>query len=207
MAKYTTTIYRLKLNNFDFGLQEYPIFDEDYRDVLNKKILDHYLMEEIGFETAAAFKHFLNARMNEIMPKYNIMYQAQMSLQDKWNANVDITKTRDRTEDNTANRSNTITSSGNSRALTQDTPQGSIKTTKKIDDANYATQLNMSESEASDITNEQGNGQTTEHFVETVLGNNGRKYAIELYSELARGIINIDQLIINDLATLFMGVY
>ena len=38
MAKYTTTIRNLMDNNFDFGLYDYPIFDPEYRTVLNNKI-------------------------------------------------------------------------------------------------------------------------------------------------------------------------
>ena len=40
MSKYTTTIYYLKNNGFDFELNNYPIFDEEYRPILNNLILD-----------------------------------------------------------------------------------------------------------------------------------------------------------------------
>lgn len=52
MATYTTELRRLIENGFDLGLDDYPIFDEEYRAVLNKKIIDHYYFCEIGFETA-----------------------------------------------------------------------------------------------------------------------------------------------------------
>lgn len=55
---------------------EYPIFDEAYRPTLETMILKHYYMWEIGAETAGLFKLWLNERMNEIMPKYNLMYSA-----------------------------------------------------------------------------------------------------------------------------------
>ena len=35
MAKYTVTILTLQKNNFNFGLQNYPIFDEAYRECDN----------------------------------------------------------------------------------------------------------------------------------------------------------------------------
>lgn len=54
----------------------YPIFDENYRATLETMILKHYYMWEIGAETAGLFKLWLNERMNEIMPKYNLMYSA-----------------------------------------------------------------------------------------------------------------------------------
>lgn len=55
---------------------DYPIFDETYRATLETMILKHYYMWEIGAETVGLFKLWLNERMNEIMPKYNLMYSA-----------------------------------------------------------------------------------------------------------------------------------
>ena len=40
MAVYTTELRRLIENGYDLGLDDYPIFDEEYRAVLNKKIID-----------------------------------------------------------------------------------------------------------------------------------------------------------------------
>lgn len=57
---------------------DYPIFDEEYREVLNTKILKHYYMREIGQETVATWQLFLNNRMNEIMPYYNKLYKSEL---------------------------------------------------------------------------------------------------------------------------------
>lgn len=62
------------------GLDRYPIFDEEYRHGLNDKIIEHFYFREIGFETAAQFAFYLRRTMNEIMPKYNKMYQAQLTI-------------------------------------------------------------------------------------------------------------------------------
>ena len=70
----------LQKNNFDFQMTSYPIFDEAYRNTLNKNILNYYYESEIGFETAPLFRKILNDRLTLIMPKYNMMYQAQASL-------------------------------------------------------------------------------------------------------------------------------
>lgn len=56
--------------------EQYPIFDENHRSVLNSKILRHYYFYEIGFETVGLFKEFLNAKMLEIMPYYNRLYNS-----------------------------------------------------------------------------------------------------------------------------------
>ena len=64
---------RDKIFDFDF-----PIFDESYRVPLENKILKHYYTREIGFETVGLWKHFLNTRMNEIMPYYNKLYTSEL---------------------------------------------------------------------------------------------------------------------------------
>ena len=60
-----------KIFNFDF-----PIFDENYRRTLCIKILKHFYTREIGEETVGLWKLRLDAKMNEIMPYYNKLYEA-----------------------------------------------------------------------------------------------------------------------------------
>lgn len=62
-----------KVFNFDF-----PIFDEKYRVVLEKKILKHFYTREIGEETVGLWKLRLDTRMNEIMPYYNKLYVSEL---------------------------------------------------------------------------------------------------------------------------------
>ena len=60
---------------FDF---DFPIFDENYKPILCKKILLHYYTREIGFETVGLWQLKLKSRMIEIMPKFNALYKALM---------------------------------------------------------------------------------------------------------------------------------
>lgn len=53
-----------------------PFYKEEYRNVLFTKILKHYYMREIGAETYGQFKFFLNRKLHEIMPYYNLMYKS-----------------------------------------------------------------------------------------------------------------------------------
>ena len=78
MSQYTTELRYLIKQGYNFELNEYPIFDESYRDVLNKKILDHYYYKEIGFETPQRFKHYLKTTLNEVMPYYNKLYLSEL---------------------------------------------------------------------------------------------------------------------------------
>lgn len=56
----------------------YPIFDENYREVLETKIIKHFYLREIGTETVGVFKFLLNRKMNEIMPLYNQYYESAL---------------------------------------------------------------------------------------------------------------------------------
>lgn len=60
---------------FDF---DFPIYDENYRLILEKNILRHYYTREIGEETYGLWKLRLNARLNEIMPYYNQLYESAL---------------------------------------------------------------------------------------------------------------------------------
>lgn len=78
MARYTIELGELIQRKYDLGLDDYPIFDENYRSTLNTKLLEHYFFYEIGQETPDRFRFMLNRTMREIMPRYNEMYQIQM---------------------------------------------------------------------------------------------------------------------------------
>ena len=202
MAKYTITIGTLIKNNFDFGLDSYPIFDSNYRETLNTKILNHFYNNEIGFETPELFKFYLNNKMNEIMPYYNTLYNNLKIYDDNLMSNVNLKETLTReTKNNITSESNSNT---DTRNLYQDTPQGSLKETD-IDNLKYATNLTLNDSKINDKSESTGDG--TENYVKTIIGNNGNKYTYELLNQLKNAILNIDMMIINDLNELFMGVF
>lgn len=202
MAKYTITIGTLIKNNFNFGLDTYPIFDNNYRQTLNQKILNHYYNNEIGFETPELFKFYLNNKLNEIMPYYNTLYENLKLYDNNLMSNVNLKEVLNRqTANNVSSQSN---SSTDTRNLYQDTPQGSLKETD-IDNLKYATNLTLNDSKINDNATSQGDG--TENYIKTIVGNNGSKYTYELLNELKNGILNIDMMIIDDLNELFMGVF
>lgn len=60
---------------FDF---DFPIFDENYREVICTKILRHYYTREIGFETVGLWKLKLQTKLCEIMPYYNQLYESEL---------------------------------------------------------------------------------------------------------------------------------
>lgn len=216
MAKYTITIKSLLDNKFDFKMTSYPIFDETYRDTLNNNILKHYYENEIGFETAALFRFYLNQTLNEIMPKYNVLYEVQKKIieKDLLLNNINITENLKRTNNtemsSNSNSNSTNNGSNDSKNLFLDTPQGQIYK-GSIDDANYATNVtfdkNTTSNTISDNSNASGNTNNTENYIKSIIGNSGNKFNIELLNDIKNNIMNIDLMIINELNDLFMQIF
>ena len=137
VSKYTTELRYLIENNFDIGLKDYPIFDENYRESLNQKIINHYYFREIGMETAELFKRYLNNTMREIMPYYNQLYKSEL-LEFNPFYNVDKTVTADKNNNSvsdfvgnisgkntqTADTENTQTNNGKQQTTTAATSTG-----------------------------------------------------------------------------------
>ena len=216
MAKYTITIKSLLNNKFDFKMTSYPIFDETYRNTLNNNILKHYYENEIGFETAALFRFYLNQTLNEIMPKYNVLYEVQKKIieKDLLLNNINITENLKRTNNtemsSNSNSNSTNNGTNDSKNLFLDTPQGQIYK-GSIDDANYATNVtfdkNTTSNTISDNSNASGNTNNTENYIKSIIGNSGNKFNIELLNEIKNNIMNIDLMIINELNDLFMQIF
>ena len=194
MSKYTISIKNLMKNHFDFGLQDYPIFDENYRETLNNNILYYYFEDEIGLETPELFKIYLNRTMNRIMPYYNNLYKAELSMIDGIFNNVNYKEISNR------NLHSNTKSNTKGKGLYQDTPQGQISMTE-FEDQHYATNLTLNNN--SDDTT----GNSTDDYIRTITGNNGNRYPAELLADIRKNLVNIDDLIINELSDLFMSIY
>ena len=204
MAKYTITIKSLIDNNFDFKMESYPIFDENYRNTLNQNILYHYYENEIGFETASLFRFYLNQKLNEIMPYYNELYKVQKKIIDENLLLNNVNLTERLVGSNSTQTSSTSQSSNNGKNLFQDTPQGEISNTE-IDDQKWATNLTLNNNSINDTSNATGSG--TNEYLKTIIGNNGGKFNIDILNDIKNNLMNIDLMIINELNDLFMGIF
>lgn len=97
---------------FDFS---YPIYDKDYKSVLETKIIKHFYTREIGAETYGRWKLFLDVKMNLIMPYYNKLYQSELL---EFNPLYNVDLTTDHQKDNGGNgesQQNTTTSTSTDR--------------------------------------------------------------------------------------------
>ena len=223
MANFTIELRTLLQTDFQIALDTYPIWDEAYRAVLNKKIIDHYYFCEIGLETPDMWNHYLAARMNEIMPYYNKVYAAQNKIIDPiTNYKLDETQQRNQTGntqgDTTSTDSNRTTlTKGNviTKAARSDTPQGNLDI-MSLEAGGYASEVNITDQQfpGDDINQLDGSGQTqtqqqmtnTEDFARHLTGYQNVSPG-KLLSEYIDSIQRIDGMIIKDLGTLFMQVY
>lgn len=197
---------------------------------LAEKIVDHYFMREIGFETPALFKHYAKVTMQEIMGRYlPIIYTNAIEYDPL--VNVDFTETFERqingnavgnvsnesSGEGTSNSSSDNTASG--LGVNSDTPQGQINK-QAILGGSYASQTNADETEShiedetnttTSSTSTTDSSSQTESLESSTLhkkGNDGSLTTVQNLIKQFRGIIDsTDEKIINELNSLFMGIY
>ena len=193
------------------GLDKYPIYNEEYRNVLNDKIINHFYFREIGFETAAQFAWYMKRTMNEIMPKYNRLYEVletefRHPLAD-WYRHRDVN-----IEGETSNETETsgeTSAETHSRNVFQDTPMSLLSNegSPSIENLDYATNVTYDDSNSSGTSsgNSTSNGTSTTDRVEDEFGRN--KSLAWLIDEFRQKFVDIDLLVIDDLETLFIGLW
>jgi len=217
-----------KVFNFNF-----PIFDENYRQVLCRKILKHYYTREIAHETVGRWKLALNAKLNEIMPYYNQLYKSELL---EFNPFYDVDLTRSREGSGTSNRTsnNTETNSDTSKNVSSgsgtsntdtlnrfsDTPQNSMDTQGIADSVPLTTVTKVNEDNTT--TNEStdtltrnysktGSGteniNNTDKYIETVKGKQGTENYSSLLKKFRETFLNIDMMIIEDCSDCFFTLW
>lgn len=217
-----------KVFNFDF-----PIFDENYRQVLCRKILKHYYTREIAHETVGRWKLAMNAKLNEIMPYYNQLYKSELL---EFNPFYDVELTRSREGSGTSNKTsnNTETNSGTTKNVSSssgtsntdtlnrfsDTPQNSMDTQGIADSVPLTTvtkvnEDNITTNESTDTLtrndSKTGNGteniNNTDKYIETVKGKQGTENYSSLLKKFRETFLNIDMMIIEDCSDCFFTLW
>lgn len=176
------------------------------KDKLAKKIVDHYYMREIGFETIGLFIHEAKDEMNELMEEYLPLIYSSAIQYDPL-VNVDFTETFTRTE-NLGNQSgSSSTSSGTSLGINSETPQGQISKSDILD-GRYATNTNATENSIDNTTNTNSSTNSLENYTKKMKGNSGVSATAQKMIEQYRDNIRaIDREIIKKLSILFMNIY
>ena len=172
------------------------------KEKLARKIVDHYYVREIGLETVGLFKLKAKVAMQEIMEeKLPLIYSAAI----KYDPLVNVDYTEDYDAASSDNRTGKSKGTSSGLNVNSDTPQGQISKTSILN-GSYASSTGASEAESSneDISSSNGSQSYTKH----VKGNSGvSATAQKMVQQYRENIIMIDRDIINDLASLFMGIY
>lgn len=180
------------------------------KDRLATKIVDHYFMREIGFETPTLFEHYAKVTMQEIMERYLPKIYSNFLEYDPL-SNVDFTETYTREIAGSSEGKSNSTSQNNASGLNinNDTPQTRI-TKQDLETGAYASQVNQSDTSSNieDETNAESYSNTIEKFTRHEEGDNGVIITNQrLVKEFREIIVAIDEEIINELGKLFMAIY
>lgn len=172
------------------------------KDRLATKIVDHYYMREIGYETVGLFKHYAKVYMQEIMERYlPLIYSNSIEYNPLVNVDYEESFVRNITGSGESESSN----SASGLSVNSDTPQGQISKSSILG-GQYASNTGASETESS-ITDSTSNT-TDETYSKKVKGNSGvSATAQKMIQQYRENIIAIDEQIIKELDKLFMGLY
>lgn len=200
---------------FDF---QYPLSDET-KENFEHNIINHYIMRRINYETVNLFKIMLENKLNEIMPKYNILF-SKLNGWDIFKADTTTREYKDsditsnsRSQHNTATGS--TTSNGNSEnsgdSAYSDTPQSQIT---DIADNSYISEYTKTSSHGTtDMTTTNSNtidnngiesGTSSKDISETV--NRTVSNTLDVYLKFQEEYNNIYTMIYEDLDCLFYGL-
>ena len=176
---------------FDF---DYPLSLNVSKEDFETNILNKFIERRIGRETLTAFKIALNVKLNEIMPKYNKLFDAFIN----WNIFDGEGYTRNYNE--TRNDSGTSNSSSNNESDRRfsNEPQNQIQ---DIKDGSYMSEYNLDTDKATANNSSQTNGNT--NVTETIKRSPANK--MEIYKNMEE-INSIYSYIFKDLEVLFYGL-
>ena len=178
---------------FDF---DYPLTTNITNEDFECMILNNFLMRRIGYDTVTAFKIALSVKLNEIMPKYNKLFDSMIG----WNLFTDgevITRTKNNTINSTSN--STVNGTNTSDRRYSDTPQNQLS---DIRDGRYVTDYNYD----TDTSNSSNNATDSTTGLETESINRSNADKINLYKVFSSEINNVYTLIFKELEPLFYGL-
>lgn len=178
---------------FDF---DYDLTENVDKETFETIILNHFLMRRIGYETVTAFKIALMVKLNEIMPKYNILFDSVHGW-DLFNDGETLT----RSESTNTSSSSTSQAAGNNTSDRRfsNTPQNEIS---NVRDGKYVTEYNYDTDTTATSTN--ANDSSTGQRIETIHKN--RDDHVNEYVKFSNEVNNVYTLIFKDLDPLFYGL-
>lgn len=211
MSNYTIELRKIDEKLVDDALSHYTIFSEDYRSTLNSKIKTHFWFNEIGHETIDIFLFQLKVKMNEIMPYYNQMYEAELIKRDpfltvRMTSKNSSTGTSRTTAETSEHGNSTSSTDAKSRAVQSETPQVMLS-----GNGDYATGAADSTSLTGvKSTSESGGSQSSTSSSDGTGTSSQEGFSGSMASLIQAhrdAIVNIDMMVIAQLEPLFMTVW
>ena len=183
---------------FDF---DYPLTDKITKEYFECMLLNHYMTRRIGFDTVTNFKLHLMVKLNAIMPKYNLLFNAQPDI-------LDTRKITKEGSDNVVSSSNTSSTNTNTTNSTtdnrfSDTGQGQL-VISEVQNGDYLTDYTYSQSNATSNGNAEnvGSGTNARTYSETITENDNDNTYFKIQNEM----LGVFDMIFKDLDTLFYSI-
>lgn len=170
---------------FDF---DYPLSSKIDKEDFECQILNHFIMRRIGQETFTAFQLFLENKLNEILPYYNIMFDSLVDY-NLFNDGEVITRNRQDNGTSSLSSENTV------KSRFSEYPLGQLS---DIDNGNYVTNQTTNNGTMSN------RGTSSNNTVETETRSNVDK--MDLYMKYIQTRNSIMTMIYKDLDILFYGL-
>lgn len=205
MSRYTVELHSLEEAGYDLGLSTYPIFDEEYRPILNNKIIEHYAFREIGLETPALFARFMARKMGEIMVYYNQLYKSEL-IPIQALTRLDYSEDYDRSSTAASDSTAKADGTGTSRDVSSNTPQG-LLSMPNIENEVYATNAMIGKTSSGSTSSANNKTDSTDHYIKRIVGNNAGRTDAQMLKEFRETFLNIDLSIIEELEPLFMQIW
>lgn len=210
MSAITIELYKvIDFHDGKIGLDDYPIFDESYREGLNQKIIDHYMNREIGHETSEMFVFAMRRKMNEIMPLYNQYYKSTQLEFDPFST-VKIENISDRTGKQVTKSEglaeNATNADSRSRSVNSAFPQQFLGNGNNGDYATSASDTTAdSNSDSTATSSDTGEADTSEQGTSSTSGYQG--LTSDMLIRYRASFLNIDMEIIAELSELFSSIW
>lgn len=196
-----TNIYNLAKGSretiFNF---DYPLSYKVNRENFEIMILNHYIHRRIGFDTPTEFRIALNVKLNEIMPRYNKLFD----MLDGWDLyNGGEVTTRVQTDNGTNTLNNTVNANNTniSDRRNSNVPQNELE---DVQNGSYMTDYNYDTNTDSNTTVSNTSGNNSNTTNEEITRSPSDK--IRIYKEFMENVNNIYSLIFKDLDSLFYGL-
>lgn len=189
------------------GLDDYPLFAETHRDVLNSKIVRHFYTREIGSETVGRWRMFVRDAMHRIMPYYNQLYESEVKA-----AGLEMYKDRflTTTEHSQGTSNSASESSSNSASTDQsvfsDTPNSEM-IPDQIKAMKYASNVTIDTNNGNATASGSGNGEYDNDMKRVEEG--FLTSQADLLRKVRETFLNIDEQVVQDkeLRDCFMTVW